>query len=296
MRICHHWMQEERTDYRVRSHISSCTTAPDDRWIVCMTVMDRAAISRTIAQQIQFLTHLSMSARTIRRHFQQSGMSKRRVLICLHLTEDHWCLRYQCPHCICHEKPKLHLRGAGACVLPYIQSLPSVLFQQGNARPQVARNVQEFFFTHQIQFLRWPACYHNLSPIENVWSMFTYRLARDTSPVVTPDQLWQPHELDTSKDTSKVSLILCRGHGGPVQWPVRSHDLSCTDFFFFRGHMKNLVYMMPVSSFEGLIARISAAAWRIRDMPGISQNVRNSTQSHYETYQMTSGRNFEHHL
>ncbi|GFV18248.1 transposable element Tcb1 transposase [Trichonephila clavipes] len=36
-------------------------------------------------------------------------------------------------------------------VLPYIQSLPSAIFQKDNTRPHVARNVQEFFFTHQIE-------------------------------------------------------------------------------------------------------------------------------------------------
>ncbi|GFX10626.1 transposable element Tcb1 transposase [Trichonephila clavipes] len=37
-------------------------------------------------------------------------------------------------------------------VLPYIQRLPSAIFQKGNARPHVARNVQEFF-SHQIELL-----------------------------------------------------------------------------------------------------------------------------------------------
>ncbi|GFS94013.1 transposable element Tcb1 transposase [Trichonephila clavipes] len=52
-------------------------------------------------------------------------------------------------------------------VLPYIQRLLSVIFQQDNARPHVARNVQEFFSDHQIELLLWPACSPNLSPIEN---------------------------------------------------------------------------------------------------------------------------------
>ncbi|GFV25722.1 transposable element Tcb2 transposase [Trichonephila clavipes] len=74
-------------------------------------------------------------------------------------------------------------------VLPYIQRLPSVIFQQDNAHPHVARNVQGFFFTHQIELLPWPACSPDLSPIEHVWSKLTQRLARDTPPASTPDQL-----------------------------------------------------------------------------------------------------------
>ncbi|GFW24264.1 transposable element Tcb1 transposase [Trichonephila clavipes] len=43
-------------------------------------------------------------------------------------------------------------------VLPYIQCLPSAIFQQDNLLPHVARIVQEFFFTHQIELFPWPAC------------------------------------------------------------------------------------------------------------------------------------------
>ncbi|GFU88040.1 transposable element Tcb1 transposase [Trichonephila clavipes] len=42
--------------------------------------------------------------------------------------------------------------------LSYIQCLPSVIFQQVNARPHMACNVQEFFFTHKIKLLPSPAC------------------------------------------------------------------------------------------------------------------------------------------
>ncbi|GFX08381.1 transposable element Tcb2 transposase [Trichonephila clavipes] len=42
-------------------------------------------------------------------------------------------------------------------VLTYIQHLPSAIFQQDNARPHVARNVQKFFITQQIKLLPWPA-------------------------------------------------------------------------------------------------------------------------------------------
>ncbi|GFY36526.1 transposable element Tcb1 transposase [Trichonephila clavipes] len=76
-------------------------------------------------------------------------------------------------------------------VLSYIQCLPSAIFQQDNARSHVACNVQGFFSSHQIELLPWPACSTNLSPIENTWSMLAQRLARDTPPAATPDQLWQ---------------------------------------------------------------------------------------------------------
>ncbi|GFV96175.1 transposable element Tcb1 transposase [Trichonephila clavipes] len=67
----------------------------DDRRIIPMPVMDRAATSRTMAQQIQSVTHHTVSARAIRRHLQQSGKSARRPLLHLPLTGYHRRLRHQ---------------------------------------------------------------------------------------------------------------------------------------------------------------------------------------------------------
>ncbi|GFW32483.1 transposable element Tc1 transposase [Trichonephila clavipes] len=95
MQICYRWMQEETTGRRGRSHPPRCTTARDDRSIVCMVVMDRESTSRTIAQQIQSVTHHSVFNSTIRRRLQQSGMSARRPVLRLHLTVSHKCLCHQ---------------------------------------------------------------------------------------------------------------------------------------------------------------------------------------------------------
>ncbi|GFX17687.1 transposable element Tcb1 transposase [Trichonephila clavipes] len=80
-----------------RSHPPQCTTSREDRQIVRMAVTDRSVISRTIAQHIESVTHHSVSARTIRRRLQQSGLSTRRPLLGLPLTQNHrnlhrqWC-------------------------------------------------------------------------------------------------------------------------------------------------------------------------------------------------------------
>ncbi|KFM60309.1 Transposable element Tcb1 transposase, partial [Stegodyphus mimosarum] len=76
-------------------------------------------------------------------------------------------------------------------VLPYLQGLPTAIFQQDNARPHVARIVQGFFVNRQIELLPWPARFPDLSPIENMWSMVSERLTQITSQAVTPDQLYQ---------------------------------------------------------------------------------------------------------
>ncbi|GFV57903.1 transposable element Tcb1 transposase [Trichonephila clavipes] len=62
MRICDHWMQEGKTDRRGRSHPPQCTTSREDRQTVCMA---------------------------------HSGVSARRPLLDLHLTQNHTRLRRQ---------------------------------------------------------------------------------------------------------------------------------------------------------------------------------------------------------
>ncbi|GFV45587.1 transposable element Tcb1 transposase [Trichonephila clavipes] len=90
-------MQEGTTDRRGRSNPNQCPTSREDRQIVRMVVKDRSVRSQTIAQHIECVTHHSVSARTIRRRLQQSGLSARRPLLGLPLTQNHrrlcrqWC-------------------------------------------------------------------------------------------------------------------------------------------------------------------------------------------------------------
>ncbi|UYV82697.1 hypothetical protein LAZ67_22000593 [Cordylochernes scorpioides] len=93
MQICDRWMQEGTTDRRVRSHTPQCTTLPAERQIVRIAMTDRSFTSRTLAQHIQSVTHHSVSARTIRRRLKQSGLSSRRPLLRLPLTQNHRRLR-----------------------------------------------------------------------------------------------------------------------------------------------------------------------------------------------------------
>ncbi|GFX40883.1 transposable element Tcb1 transposase [Trichonephila clavipes] len=95
MRICDRWMQEGTKDRRGRSHPLQCTTSREDRQIVHMEMMDSSVISRTVAQDIESVMHHSVSARTIRRRLQQSGLSARRPLLGLRLTQNHRRLRHQ---------------------------------------------------------------------------------------------------------------------------------------------------------------------------------------------------------
>ncbi|GFV65964.1 transposable element Tcb1 transposase [Trichonephila clavipes] len=224
MRICDRWMQEGTTDRRGRSHPPQCITSREDRQIVRMAVTDHSVPSRTIAQHIESVTHHSVSARTIRRRLQQSGLSARRPLLGLSLTQNHRRLRRQwCDErrmwaaewneVVFTDESRIYLqhhdgripvwryreeRMLNSCVMqrhtspaPGIMGLATAVFQQDNARPHVARIVQSFFVNHQIELLPWPARSLDLSPIENMWSMVAKRLTQITPPAATPDQLWQ---------------------------------------------------------------------------------------------------------
>ncbi|GFU77241.1 transposable element Tcb1 transposase [Trichonephila clavipes] len=95
IRICDRWMQEGTTDWRDRSLPPQCTISHEDRKIVRMAVTDRSVTSRTVAQYIESVTHHSVSSRTIRCRLQQSGLSARRPLLGLPLTQNRRRLRRQ---------------------------------------------------------------------------------------------------------------------------------------------------------------------------------------------------------
>ncbi|GFX81582.1 uncharacterized protein TNCV_4179221 [Trichonephila clavipes] len=61
------------------------------------------------------------------------------------------------------------------------------------------------------------------------------------------------------------------GRGGSVNWPARSPDLPCLDFFLW-DHMKNFAYASPVDSYEALVARIAVVVGEIQEMPGVYAN------------------------
>ncbi|GFS54787.1 transposable element Tcb1 transposase [Trichonephila clavipes] len=97
MRICDRWMQKGKMDPRGRSHPLQCTTSREDKQIVRMAVTDRSVTSRSVAQHLESVMHHSVSARSTRRRIQQSGLSARRPLLGLPLTQNHrhlhcqWC-------------------------------------------------------------------------------------------------------------------------------------------------------------------------------------------------------------
>ncbi|GFU50932.1 transposable element Tcb1 transposase [Trichonephila clavipes] len=190
------------------------------RQIVSIAVTDRSVTPRTVAQPIECASHHSVSARAIRRHLQQSGLSVRRPLLGLPLTQNHRRLRRQwCDVrrmwaaewnedvftdasriCLQHQRGRIRVgrhhevRMLNSGVMhrhtdpaPGIMGLATAIFQQDNARPHVARIVQKFFVNHQIELLPWPAHAPDLSLIENMWSMVAQRLTQITPQAATPN-------------------------------------------------------------------------------------------------------------
>ncbi|GFW64109.1 transposable element Tcb1 transposase [Trichonephila clavipes] len=187
-----------------------------------MEVTDHSVTSRTVAQHIESITHHSVSARTIRRRLQQSGLSARRPLLGLPLTQNHrrlrrkWCDKRrmwaaewnevvftdESRICLQHHDGRIRVwrhrgeRMLNSCTTTLV--LHQVLWAW--LQPYFNRIVrdhtwhallQRFFVNHQIEWFPWLTRSPDLSPVENMWFMVAQRLTQITPPAATPDQLWQ---------------------------------------------------------------------------------------------------------
>ncbi|GFW94874.1 transposable element Tcb2 transposase [Trichonephila clavipes] len=74
-------------------------------------------------------------------------------------------------------------------VVPCLQGIPGAIFQQDNARPHVEKTVRDFCSAQHMQLLPWPAYSPDMLPIEHVWDLVGWRLARDPRPAASNDKL-----------------------------------------------------------------------------------------------------------
>lgn len=85
------------------------------------------------------------------------------------------------------------------------------------------------------------------------------------------------------------------GRGGPVAWPPRSPDLNPLDFYLW-GHLKSLVYAVPINTREQLLERIQAGCQQIRNNPGVFWRVRRSWMRRARSCVESNGGHIEHLL
>ncbi|GFW77279.1 transposable element Tcb1 transposase [Trichonephila clavipes] len=177
IQICDRWMQEGTTDRRGRSHPPQCTTSREDRQIVRMAVTDRSVTSRTVAQHIESVTHHSVSARTIRCRLQQSGLSARRPLLGLPLTQNH--------RRLCRQWYAERRMWAVEWNEVVFTGESRICLQHHCVRIRVWRHCGERMLNSCVMHL-------HIGPAPgNMWFMVAQRLTQIRPKAATPDQIWQ---------------------------------------------------------------------------------------------------------
>lgn len=74
-------------------------------------------------------------------------------------------------------------------VTPFVNQHRDVIFQQDNARLNVARRTMQYLRDNNINVLEWPACSPDLSPIEHLWGELGRRVRRRLVPPRTIPEL-----------------------------------------------------------------------------------------------------------
>ncbi|GFT03792.1 HTH_Tnp_Tc3_2 domain-containing protein [Trichonephila clavipes] len=77
-RIWNRWVQDGNTERRAGSQRPPITSSREDRHVTRMVLMDRAATSRALSQELVSFARQQVSTRTVRRLLLQYGLSARR--------------------------------------------------------------------------------------------------------------------------------------------------------------------------------------------------------------------------
>ncbi|GFV91849.1 transposable element Tc1 transposase [Trichonephila clavipes] len=148
-----------------------------------MAVNDRTVSSRQLAARWSTATGVLRSASSICRILLHRGLRAKVPLYRIPLTAKHRRL---------HHDGRIRVRRyAGERCLPksvierHSDLTPGVM--QDNARPHVAKTVQDFCSAQHMQLLPWLAYPPDMSPIEHVWNLVGRRLARDPRPTASKD-------------------------------------------------------------------------------------------------------------
>lgn len=121
----------------------------------------------------------------------------------------------------------------------------------------------------------------------------------DDVPIFTRHRMWFMHDGAPAHFSLLAREFLNQhysnrwiGRRGTQSWPPRSPDLNSLDFFLW-GHLKTLVYSIPINTEEELRNRIIVCFDNIRNTPGIFQRVRDSMRRRAEACILAGGGHFQ---
>ncbi|CAI5452412.1 unnamed protein product [Caenorhabditis angaria] len=116
-------------------------------------------------------------------------------------------------------------------LLPYLRRFRTrkFTFQQDNAAIHVSQSSKDWFKSHKIKVLDWPACSPDLNPMENVWGELVRRVYAQGKKYDTVDQLKDAIETEWNKiDKNYLKRLVdsmpnrlydvISKHGGPTKY------------------------------------------------------------------------------
>ncbi|GFU50267.1 uncharacterized protein TNCV_301001 [Trichonephila clavipes] len=175
---------------RAGSQRPPITSSREDRHIIHMTLVDRAAPSLSLWHQDgRTRVRWHCGERTLAaciRHCHTSPSPGMMVLGAIGYTARSHFVHIEGILISAHYISSV-LRPM---TLPFIRVLRNPTFKQGNARIHAAGIVWTFLDTENVRLLSWSARSLDLSPIEKVWSIVDERLAHHHTQVITVNELW----------------------------------------------------------------------------------------------------------
>ncbi|GFT34044.1 transposable element Tcb2 transposase [Trichonephila clavipes] len=221
MRVWKQWIDEHRTTRKTGSGRRKVTSVCDDRHLLHMVVNDRTVSSRQLAARWSTATGVLISTSSIRRRLLHHGLRARQTIdACtyngLKSTEPGKLigtkLSFQMNHVsifgtmiasfvlgVMPVNVAFHSALSNDIVALHpelwfgerFHIMDDLIFYElrDNAHPHVAKTIRDFCSAQHMQLLPWPTYLPDMSPIEHVWDLVGWRLARDTRAAASKDEL-----------------------------------------------------------------------------------------------------------
>ncbi|GFY21363.1 uncharacterized protein TNCV_3994071 [Trichonephila clavipes] len=194
------WLKNDgNIERRAGSQRLPITNCREERHVTRMTLMCRAATSRTLSQELGSF-HQDGCIRVSRHR------GERTLAACIRHTGTSPGMMVCAAVGYTSRSPLARIDGTWnsaryfsgvlrSVALSFIRDLWNPTLQQDNERPHLVSIVRTYLDTENVRLLPWYARSPDLSPIKNVQSMDAKRLARRHTPVTMVDELW--HRVET---------------------------------------------------------------------------------------------------